>query len=518
MKNRFYIKSIWILAFILFYSCSVNIDKNSKTKEYASIYPDYTDIQIPPNIAPMNFSIEEDAKKFYVKFYSENGPAIKIKTDDPSIIIPMKKWKKLLKKNKGGKLLIDIAVKNNDNKWIGYKTITNTISEYDVDPYLVYRKINAAFVFWDEMSIEQRNIENYDEKYILQNNLTEKNCMNCHSFQQNNPENMILHTRGVPGGTLLYHNNKLSVLNTKTDYTLSSFVYPAWHPSKDFIAFSANQVAQVFNVSGRDQHHVFDKASDIVIYDIKNNSVFTSPGIATKSYENLPIWSPKGDYLYFISYTPLDVPAHDNAVKYDLLGISFNPETKEFGEVDTLIKASEAGKSISFPTPSPDGKYLLFCMADFGYFIVGSISTDLYLMDLETREYKKLNINSEYTESYHAWSKNGKWIMFTSKRDDALISLPYFSAFDGKGNFSKPFVLPQKHPDCYKTYNWNYNRPELVAGPVKVSQKEILNALYSPNRLNVTFDTTLVDVDAISGATKTAEADTSSLGQDYMKN
>ncbi len=511
---------VFFIIIMLCVSC-FRPDMNSDVNEerLPVIYPDYTGIHIPRNIAPLNFRIEEAGKKYVVRFSSSGKSLLTLKTTSGDVRIPEKKWKKILEKNRGNELIIEIAVKRNDNKWVRYSSIVNTISEEPIDPYIVYRKINPSYIYWHEMSIVQRNVESFEESDVMNNKLTKHNCVNCHSFQSNNPEKMILHLRKDPSGTVLVNNGEMKILDTKTPYTLSSFVYPSWHPTKNYIAFTTNNIRQSFNGTGHDQHHVYDLASDIVIYDVEQNSVFTSPKIATLNYENLPSWSPDGKYLYFICFENIGCQPSDSLVKYDLMGISFNPETKEFGEVDTLIKSSESGKSMSFPVASPDGKYLLFNTADYGYFVVGSISTDICLMNLKTKEISRPDFNSDYTDSYHAWSKNGRWIMFSSKRDDGLTSIPYFCYFSENGKSTKPFPLPQKDPGFYETYNWNFNRPEFITGPVKMPEEKMVKELYTANHVTAYFDTLLVDMDAISGATKTDVADArKDIGKEYMKN
>jgi Tol biopolymer transport system component len=85
-------------------------------------------------------------------------------------------------------------------------------------------------------------------------------------------------------------------------------------------------------------------------------------------------------------------------------------------------------------------------MADQGYFSVHYTSSDLYIMDIATREYSKLPINSDHVESFHYWSSNSKWLMFISKRLDNLYSRVYFTHIDEKGNASSLFSCHKQTP------------------------------------------------------------------------
>ena len=180
--------------------------------------------------------------------------------------------------------------------------------------------------------------------------------------------------------------------------------------------------------------------------------------------------------------------------------ILYDVDKNQWSDVETVISAEKTGKSVSFPKISPDGKYLLFGMNDYGYFNIHFKSSDLYLLNLKTKQFRKLPVNSEHSESYHSWSSNSRWFVFASKRKDGLCSRLYFSHVDSAGNASKPFVMPQKDPAFYDTFIKNYNVPELINGPVTISYWKLMQAAYQ-NPLKAKFDST-VDVDALSGATK----------------
>ena len=83
----------------------------------AAIRPDYTQITIPPNIAPLNFVIGKPGSAYYVKIYSEQGKSITVSSRSAKIIIPEAPWQKLLEDNRGKELYFDVYVKNGQNKW-----------------------------------------------------------------------------------------------------------------------------------------------------------------------------------------------------------------------------------------------------------------------------------------------------------------------------------------------------------------------------------------------------------------
>ncbi|HPO66698.1 MAG TPA: hypothetical protein PKY76_12155, partial [Bacteroidales bacterium] len=142
---------------------------------------------------------------------------------------------------------------------------------------------------------------------------------------------------------------------------------------------------------------------------------------------------------------------------------------------------------------------IMFTMCRYSYFSIFDQTSDLYLYDTLTKTYEPLPINTPFTESYHTWSKSGRWFVFTSRSIDNCYSRPFFSYFDKNGKAHKAFVLPQKDPMFYRNFMKNYNIPELVSGKVAISENEMRDFVRT-KPTKVQFDS-LVDIDALSGAT-----------------
>jgi hypothetical protein len=488
------------IALQIFTGCINTINEFTKLEKMPGIFPDYTSLVIPSNIAPLNFNINEKGSEYQVEIYSKTGTKISIRQKSPKIIIPIGKWHELLDMNKGESLTIDVYAKR--DKWYKYAAITDTIAPETIDNQLVYRLIGIVYTYFNKMGIYQQNLENFDKSVIYENTSNDKKtCVNCHSFSHNNPGKMSLHVRTTDAGTVIFNEGKLKKYNTKTKYTMSPASYTAWHPNGELIAYSVNKLIVNFTSYASKIVEVWDKASDLVVFNVKTNTITTSPKIASQSRENLPNWSPDGKWLYFISAPKANEDGSNwIQTKYDLLRIAFNPEKMTWGEVDTLLTSKQTGKSITFPIASPDGRYILFCMIDHSYFSIFDKGSDLYLLDLTTKQYRKLDIlNSPVTDSYHSWSKNGRWIVFSSKRINGLCTQPHFAYFDKQGQFHKPFVLPQEDPLFYQTDTWNFNLPVLVDGKVDISANEFRDFMDEKPE-DVNFDPS-VDVDALSGGT-----------------
>ena len=479
-KNNIYYAFSTALAFALFLSCTRigDIDKYNNVEREPRIFPDYCGIVLPPNIAPLNFEIEEQGKAFRVEIYGDSNNDVRIVTSGRESSIPRRKWKDLLSRNRGQDIHIDVYRTEDGREWDRFSSIVNTVANENIDNYLSYRLITPLFILWKDIGIYQRDLTSFREKRILTNYTLDKACLNCHNYCANSTERMILHMRKGPGTSMLLKTDgEVRRIDTRTEFNSSAAAYPSWYPDGSLLAFSVNNVRQYFHGVGENRS-VFDWASDLIVYDITSNTVTTTPEFSRPDQmETYPCWSPEGDYLYFCS-APLvsrDIPIEDQYpdVRYSLKRVAYDAGNRTWGKVETVLSSAATGRSISQPRISPDGRFLLFCMADYGNFPVYNPSSDLYLLDLHTGEYFLPPVNSGKAESYHSWSSNSKWFVFSSKRLDGLHARPYFSYIDETGKAHKPFVLPQKDPDFYKGYLKTFNVPELTKDAVTSTQREL---------------------------------------------
>jgi len=466
MLKKFLI--FFTIAFLV--ACGSRKNSNPILRE-PNISPDYKNVVWPVNMAPANFSILEKGDDYFVEFKGNAIGHLQLKSGNGKVQIPIKKWKTLLSENQGSELNVTVYVKQK-GRWNKFNSFLVEISPDSISPYIAYRKIDPGNIFWNKMGIYQRCLENFKETPIITNDLTDKGCMNCHSFAAYNPNQFQLHFRKNYSGTLICTNGVMDFVNTKTDKTYSNATYPAWHPSGKYIAYSINKIQQRFFAQTNHYEMVYDTISDIVLYNVAKNEFSTTPKLTTSWLENLPVWSPDGRFLYYISAPKFDLDKYKET-QYSLLRIAFNPETEKWGRVDTILSAARIGKSFSFPSVSPNSRFILCCVADYGYFTIHHKESEIAMLDLGTLTLTYLPINSEMVESYPVWSANGRWIMFVSKRNDNTFSRPWFSHFSDQGEWSKPFVLSQNDPDFYESYLLNFNRPEFIAGKVNLTPAQI---------------------------------------------
>ena len=467
------------LAFVLREE-KVAIDQVILIDRPARIHPDYSGTVIPPNITPLNFSIREKGSHYCVRIYSKQSKNIEIISKTPKITIPEDRWHALLDDNRGEALSFLVFVKAEGGEWHRFSPILNNIANEEIDRYLVYRKIYPVYSAWNRMGIYQRDLQKFDESLVLNNDHFEGGCLNCHSFCVNNPGKMLIGIRSSKYGSsaVLVEDGKGQKIGTRFGYT-------SWHPSGRLATYSINQVNMFFHTAKTEVRDVIDLDSLLAYYLVDRKKVKTAPDISRKDrLETYPTWSPDGRYLYFCS-APLSwtdrkaIPTDYNEIKYDLMRINYDIDKDEWGELETVLLSRDTGLSILLPRISPDGRWLLFCMSDYGCFPVYQRTSDLYMIDLEKAsqtgryEPRRLNINSDESESWHSWSSNSRWIAFSSKRDSGVFTRSYLCYLDENGTAGKPFLLPQKDPDHYDTYLRTYSVPELINESVSVAPEKL---------------------------------------------
>jgi hypothetical protein len=455
------------------------------------VYPDYVETTLPPNIAPANFIIKEDAQAYVTRVKSSKGTELCVSGRD--VVFPEKKWRQVLLESQGEKITYDVFVKQN-GVWKKYKSFENEISIDSIDPWIAYRLIEPGYEFGHRICLAQRSLESFTEEIFADNRSASTSpCLNCHSFQNWKTDRFLFHFRqngndDVPPGTIVVDGESVRKLGARFEAADAACTYPSWRPTGNFVAFSVNKTRQFFHSLSTQKIEVYDFASDLVLLDVTENElipIFSTPD----DFETFPNWSPDGKTLYYCNaHVELEKPLslvdarQDEATRridefqYDVMKIDFDETTRTFGAPEVVVDAGAQEKTALFPRVSPDGNWLIYTMAKSGTFPIWRPEADLYIKDLRSGEERRMDeINSNNTESYHTWSSSGKWLVFSSRREDGQYTRLYFTHIDENGRGSKPFLLPQKDP----RHNWSlfksYNVPEFITERVNVNGRVIVN-------------------------------------------
>ena len=487
-----------LLGLIGLTACTETVSDATQENILPQIYPDYTGVTIPVNIAPLCFNMaDETALRIDAVVTDSHGGSLHAQGEE-SVDFDLDEWHRLLAQNRGDSLSVVVSAKYEDG-WHTYKPFSIYVSPDSIDYGLCYRLIEPGYEVWSKMGIYERDLSSFEERPLIENTQFE-GCVNCHSFNRADPKDMSLHIRGPHGATLLRKDyGPVTAYNTRTDHTLGLCVYPYWHPSGRYIAYSTNTTNQLFHSAGKNRVEVFDTASDLQVYDVEKNELLLSPLLKQDSvYETYPVFSADGRSLYFCAARALPEGSHQlDSIRYNLCRIDFNPETGTFGDqIETVVDAVSQQKSVSFPRPSYDGRFLCYTLSDYGQFSIWHHEADLWLLDLrsEKGEVKSEKLaaarpmdgaNSKDTESFHNWSTNSRWLVVSSRRDDGLFTRPYFCHVDKDGNVTKAFMLPQRNPRrFYRGRFMSFNVPDFITAPTRFDSRQATQAINNEYRKN----------------------------------
>ena len=150
--------------------------------EEPGIFPDYSGVTVPANIAPMNFMVE-GAMGIQAVFYLDGEEVSRVRGKEETIGIPQKKWKEILASAKGKSISVEVSVWNDEHPdGLRYKPFEIYIACEETDPWIAYRLIEPGYVGWRQLGIYQREVSSFEESAIITNKESNTTCLNCHNF------------------------------------------------------------------------------------------------------------------------------------------------------------------------------------------------------------------------------------------------------------------------------------------------------------------------------------------------
>ena len=194
----------------------------------------------------------------------------------------------------------------------------------------------------------------------------------------------------------------------------------------------------------------------IAVYDRSTGKFNELPGASDKKYvQSNPNWSPDNHEIMFTRADRYISSKIDNSgsvllkledaqefvdrqrdFKFDLYRLQFNHGRG--GIAVPVGGASQNGKSNFFARYSPDGQWIVFCQSED--FMLLQPDSKLYIMPAGGGIPRLMNCNTTHMNSWHSWSPNGKWLVFSSKSKGPYTQL-YLTHIDEKGNDSPPVFL-----------------------------------------------------------------------------
>lgn len=450
------------------------------------MYPDYQDITIPCNMAPLNFLLRGDYTAVNLHVEGRNNTTIEQTCKGYKMVFSQDVWQQIISQHLNDSVNVTLCAEK-EGQWWQFPSFKWFISADSIDAYITYRLIEPGYEVWDKVCIEERCIENFDTRLLADGRELGNRCMNCHTHGGKQGEYSFFHLRGENGGTMLSRDGRLRKVNLRTPEMKSGAVYGDWHPTGQYAVFSGNVIIPAFHTYKSKRLEVYDTMSDLCVADFDNNRMLfpSVAGNTAQTYETFPCFSADGRSIYYCAAqnpcgdtipSAQDMQDKVEELQYSLCRVDFDPKTGDFGtSTDTIYNALQQGGSVNFPKCSPDGRYLCFTRSDYGTFPIWHQESTLCLIDLEGTPGKQVIYDTKQNGTYHTWSHNSRWIAFASKRNDGQYGRVHFAHLDlsQNGVISKPFILPQADPEMD---DWNlrsYNIPDLSTQSVPYQNSDI---------------------------------------------
>jgi len=304
------------------------------------------------------------------------------------------------------------------------------ISANSLNEHIILRLVDPNFNPSKPSFIEKLSI---DEPQRIQSIKITNACIGCHGYSS---EATFLNIKRKRKRRFVYAKNQGAIKNYKQKF-IGHFSFFSQVTDQRFILLAANTFG---TIKLRDNEiEPFDliyKEGDIFIFDYKQEKLFPLPGASELEYvEDMPSFSHDGKQVVFSKYKVSD----DTIVNMDLNIIDFNNGT---GGKPEIILKSKPGEYFYFGQFSPDSKWISFCKGNCSKGIFARKTSDIYLMNRKTKKVKKLTLNiTDSMDSWHKWSENSHWLLFSSKRDSSQLTSLYLSYIDDNGNDSPPIKL-----------------------------------------------------------------------------
>ncbi len=484
MSRRLATGTTAVLVSWLAVACSrqVPLEKILAAYQETGSYPELTirypqnGTVFPPEIVPCAFSWQEKTARsdaWVVLFQFPDGAArLAFLSHQTDWAPPRADWETLKQRSREKKASVTVLgfQRAAPLKILSRGGFTFSTSKDKVGAPIFYREVNLPFKepVKDPSLIRWRfgSIDSPQPPPVVLEHLPV--CGNCHSFSQDGR---------VLGMDVDYANNKGSYVLTRVakEMSLATSDIITWD---DYKREDGQQTFGLLSQVSPDGQTVISTVKDksvfvakpdlafsqlffpikgILVAYHKNTGTFQSlPGADDPEYvQSNPAWSPDGKQIVFARAKAYQLRSQDaqgklllseedcaeflregKTFQFDLYRIPYNHG--QGGKAEPLAGASRNGRSNFFPKYSPDGKWIVFCQARS--FMLLQPDSELYIIPAAGGEARRLACNTSRMNSWHSWSPNSRWLVFSSKVNSPYTQL-FLTHIDEQGESTPPVLL-----------------------------------------------------------------------------
>ena len=484
LRDQHLFQGSLIITFIIFSICScknVNIDDQFQSIEKNQLhlseitidYPQEGTI-FPPEFPSPQFSWNDTLnayEKWHIRLSSQSGEELYREITESSTWRPDSAvW--LNTKTASATEPVFFTIIGEHKGILGHKyssgRISFSFSKDSVGAPIFFRAVPLPFGYTikhvDEIEWYSGRVDGSKPHKILDNIPV---CANCHSFSNTGLVAMDIDYANDKGSYIIAPAKDSVLLTYDKIITWSDYkredggrtfgLLSQVSPNGKYVLSTVKDRSVFVPIDNLDYSQLFFPIKGIIaVYDRDAKRYYELPGASDPEYvQSNPNWSPDSREVLFARanrYRSSKIENSESVVlnladveefisgeqdfKFDLYRMQFN--NGRGGQAIPVPGASENNKSNFFARYSPDGKWVVFCQSE--NFMLLQPDSKLYIMPAGGGEPRLMTCNTSNMNSWHSWSPNSKWLVFSSKNRGPYTQL-HLTHIDENGNDSPPVFL-----------------------------------------------------------------------------
>jgi tetratricopeptide (TPR) repeat protein len=410
-------------------------------------------------------------KEWHIRLSTQNGEEIyQGVTESPSWRPDPKVWSRI--KEKSATKPVFLTVIGIKNGILGSKSSSGrtsfSFSSDSVGASVFYRAVPLPFSYAvahvNEIEWHLCSIEDKKSHKVLDNMPV---CANCHSFSKSGLLAMDVDYANDKGSYIIAPvkdtvHMTFDKIITWSDYKrdeggITYGLLSQVSPDGQYVLSTVKDRSVFVPVDNLEYSQLFFPIKGIIAVYNRNTKKYTELNGASNKQcvQSNPNWSPDGQEVMFARtnrYQSSKIENSESVIlktedasefvsgkqefKFDLYRVPFNKGAG--GQAVPVAGASNNKKSNYFARYSPDGKWIVFCQAS--NFMLLQRDSKLYIMPAKGGTPRLMKCNTGNMNSWHSWSPNSRWLVFSSKGRGPYTQL-YLTHIDENGNDSPPVYL-----------------------------------------------------------------------------